>query len=334
MKVLTFGELLLRLSSPGYNKLFQKDYLETSFCGSEANVAVSLSNFGIFSSFLTKLPDNDIGYAAEKELNYFKVDTSKVIFGDGRMGILYLEKGASQRASKVIYDRRFSSLAEADKQDFNWDSLLQGFDWFHWSGITPALSQNAFDILLDALKTAKKLGITVSCDINYRHKLWNPKEAQSAMKKLLHYVDVCICNEEDAQLSLGIDYLDLSSKNERYELIAKSIEKDYGCSIVAFTLRESISASINGWSAMLYHSNKFFYSNKYEIQLVDRVGGGDSFAAGLIYALIKKMSEKEAVEFATAASCLNQTIEGDFNRVSADDVFLLIETNGNGRIQR
>ncbi len=338
MKVLTFGELLLRLSAPGYNKLFQKDSLECTFCGGEANVAVSLSNYGLDSTFVTKLPDNDVGYAAVRTLKSFGVDTSSICYGKGRMGLYYLEKGASQRPSKIIYDRESSAIALSNKYDFDWNELFDGVDWFHFTGINPALSKNMFEITLEACRVAKRKNITVSCDLNFRKKLWTSEKAQVAMKQLTKYVDVCIGNEEDAQFALGIDInsdvnsgkLDISE----YERIAKYIEKEYGCKYIAFSLRESISANLNGWSAFLYNNGKSYQSQHYNIQLVDRVGGGDSFAAGLIYGLITQMCNQDALEFAAATSCLKQTIEGDFNRCSVDDVLSLIKGCGNGRVQR
>ncbi len=338
MRVITFGELLLRLSAPGYNKLFQRNSLNCTFCGGEANVAVSLSNFGLESVFVTKLPDNDVGHAAERSLNEFKVDTSKIYYGKGRMGLYYLEKGASQRPSKIIYDRENSAISIANNKDFDWDLIFDGADWFHFTGIDPALSQTLFEITLEACKTAKAKGLTISCDLNYRKKLWSSENAQKAMKILLKYVDVCIGNEEDAQMALGIkienDVENANLNIDGYKTIAETIQKEYGCKYVAFTLRESYSASVNGWSAVLYHVKDVCLSKKYDIQLVDRVGGGDSFAAGLIYGLITKMTNQEAIEFAVAASCLKQTMEGDFNRCSVEDVLALANGSGNGRVQR
>ncbi|MBQ6349515.1 MAG: sugar kinase [Methanobrevibacter sp.] len=341
MKVITFGELLLRLASPGYTKLFQKDILEATFCGGEANVAVSLAVFGVDSAFVTKLPNSDVGHAASRSLDYFKVDTSKIIFGEGRMGLYYLEKGASQRPSKVIYDRAYSSIALAKKNEFDWDKILDGADWFHWTGINPALSDELAEICLIACKKATEKGITVSCDLNYRGKLWIPEKAQVIMKPLMRYVDVCICNEEDAEKVLGIkaDGTNVESSKldiDGYVRTAETIHKQYGCKYIATTLRKSYSASRNGWRAMLYNSEtkKNYLSTEYDIQLVDRVGGGDSFGAGLIYALGTGMECYDAIEFATAASCLKQTIEGDFNRTSVKDVEMLIKNGGNGRVQR
>lgn len=362
LKIVTFGELLLRLSAPGYNKLFQTDQLITSFCGAEANVAVSLSNFGLHASFVTALPDNDIGHAAIRSLRYFNVDVRHVVFGSsehGRMGLYYLEKGASQRPSKVIYDRAYSSFALSKRDDFDWDTIFDGAGWFHWTGITPALSGELASISLEACRAAKKAGLTVSCDLNYRAKLWTPEDAQFVMTRILPLVDVCICNEEDAEKVLGLKAAgtDINTgelDKTSYVDIAKQICSSYGCKYVATTLRRSYSASVNGWSAMLYDATKTdktgegtakgvveevaegtaYYSREYDIQLVDRVGGGDSFAAGLIYGISTGMKPQGTIEFATAASCLKQTIEGDFNRCSVADVKELLKSGGNGRVQR
>lgn len=341
MRVITFGELLLRLAAPGYTKLFQKDCMETTFCGGEANVAVSLSLFGEESVFVTKLPDSDVGYAAARSLDYFKVDTSMIQFGNGRMGLYYLEKGASQRPSKIIYDREYSSLALANRKEFDWDTIFEGADWFHWTGINPALSDEMAHICENACIVAKKKGIKVSCDLNYRGKLWTPQKAQSVMKPMMKYVDVCICNEEDADKVLGIkaegtDVEKGKLDEEGYISTAKKIHQLYGCSCIATTLRRSYSASRNGWRAMLYDTKaeKGVFSQEYDIQLVDRVGGGDSFSAGLIYALGQGMENKDVIEFATAASCLKQTIEGDFNRCTVSDVINLMQGNSNGRVAR
>lgn len=338
MRVLTFGELLIRLSSPGYEKLFQSDCVKVTFCGGEANVAVSLSNFGISSRFVTKLPDSDIGIAAKRTLDYFGVDTSCLMFGDGRMGLYYVEKGASQRPSKVIYDRKLSSFALANQSEFDWDKLFKDVDWFHWTGITPALSGNVHQALLSACKKAKERGLIVSCDLNYRRKLWSPEEAQKSMKELMPYVDVCIGNEEDAQLSLGINANDkniyFDNSKGKYKKIASVITEQFGCKYVAFSLRNSYSATRNGWSGVLCCNGKSYHSKEYDIEIVDRIGGGDSFAAALIFGLLNNYEEQKAIEFAVAASCLKQTIEGDFNRVSVDDVCFLMNGSGNGRIQR
>lgn len=341
MRVLSFGEILLRLASPGYTKLFQKDSLDATFCGGEANVAVSLSIFGLESQFLTKLPEGDVGTAAANSLRYFGVDTSKVIYGKGRMGLYFLEKGASQRPSKVIYDRAYSAVSLAERDDFDWDKILEGVDWFHWTGINPALSDNLAEICLDACKAAQAKGITVSCDLNYRGNLWSSEKAKKVMSKLMPYVDVCVANEEDADKVLGIKSTDTDVTTGRlnkagYKAVAAEICDTYGCKKVAVTLRESYSASRNGWSAMLYDadSREAFYSKAYDIQIVDRVGGGDSFTAGIIYSLITGKKDSDAVEFATAASCLKHTIEGDYNRTTVEDVEKLLKNGGSGRVQR
>lgn len=276
MKILSFGEILLRLTAPGYTKLFQKDRLDSSFCGSEANVAVSLSILGLKSVFVTKLPDNDVGRAAVNSMRYFGVDTSQIIFGEGRMGLYYLENGASQRPSKVIYDRTYSSFSLAMPKDFDWDRIFDGIDWFHWTGINPALSANLIDIIEIACEKAKEKGIIISCDLNYRGKLWSVQKAQLIMPKLMKYVDVCIANEEDFEKALGLGTGEFNSKNpsinnKSYIKIAETISRLYGCKYIATTLRKSYSASINGWSAVLYDSieGKPYFSRNYDIQLVD-----------------------------------------------------------------
>lgn len=340
MKVLSFGELLLRLASPGYTKLFQKESLDATFCGGEANVAVSLANYGVESQFLTAIPNNDVGHASLNSLRYFGVDISKCIIRDGRMGLYYLEKGASQRPSKVIYDRAYSSIALSKPEEYNWDTLFEGVDWFHWTGINPALSDNLITICEEACKKAKEKSITISCDLNYRKNLWSSEKAQEVMTKLVKYVDVCVANEEDANKVLGIKVPnnDVESGNLNivgYEAVAKEICNRFGCKKVAITLRESISASRNGWSGMIYDcKNGAAYSKHYDIDVVDRVGGGDSFTGALIYGLISDKSNKDVIDFAVAASCLKHSIEGDYNRVTVQDVENLVKNGGNGRVQR
>jgi 2-dehydro-3-deoxygluconokinase len=341
MRVLSFGEILLRLATPGYTRLFQKDSLDATFCGGEANVAVSLSVFGLESQFLTKIPANDVGLAAVNSLRYFGVDTSKVIYGHGRLGLYYLEKGASQRPSKVIYDRAYSAISQAREGDFDWKQIFKGVDWFHWTGINPALSEGLADICLEACRVAKSMGITVSCDLNYRGNLWSSEKAQNVMSKLMPFVDVCIANEEDAEKVLGIKSEDTDVETGElnksgYKMVAKEICRNYGCKYVGITLRESYSASRNGWSAMLYDAGKekSYFSREYDIQIIDRVGGGDSFTAGLIYSLITGKENQDIIEFAAAASCLKHTIEGDFNRSTVSDVEQLIQNGGSGRVIR
>jgi len=340
-KILSFGEILLRMASPGYTRLFQDNVLCTSFCGGEANVAVSLSIFGLDSAFLTKLPENDIGQAAINSMRYFGVDISKIVRGDGRIGLYYLEKGASQRASKVIYDRSYSAIAMAAKSDFDWNSIFEGVDWFHWTGINPALSDGMTEICMDACQIAKKKGITISCDLNYRKNLWSTEKAKAIMSQFMLYVDVCVANEEDADKVLGIKAFDNDVESGKlnksgYEYVAKEICDNYGCKYVAITLRESYSASNNGWGAMIYDANsgESYLSKEYNIHIIDRVGSGDSFTAGIIYALITGMTAADAVEFATAASCLKHSIEGDYNRVSVAEVMNLVNGSGNGRVMR
>lgn len=341
MKVLSFGEILLRLASPGYTKLFQKDSLDATFCGGEANVAVSLANFGIQSEFLTAVPDNDVGRASLNALRYFGVDTSKTFFKNGRMGLYYLEKGASKRPSKVIYDRAYSSIALAEPTDFDWEALFDGVTWFHWTGIDPALSDNMVQICEQACKKAREKGIIISCDLNFRKNLWSSEKAQEVMRNLVQYVDVCIANEEDADKVLGIkapkNNVESGKLNKNgYEYVAKEICERFGCKKVAITLRESINASRNGWSGMIYDAaaGTANYSTHYDIDIVDRVGGGDSFTGAMIYSLITGKNDKSAIEFAAAASCLKHSIEGDFNRVTVSDVENLIKNGGNGRVQR
>ena len=341
-KVITFGEIMLRLSPPNFKRFVQSDSYDVSFGGAEANVAVSLANYGIESSFVTKLPENEIGQAAIDNLRRFGVGTSHVVRGGKRIGIFYLESGASQRPSKVIYDRENSAISEATKIEFNWDEIFEDADWFHWTGITPALSKSAREILNDACMVAKSKGIKISCDLNFRNKLWSAKEAQEVMRPLMKYVDLCIANEEDAEMSLGLkpsdsNIEDAQLNEESYFQLAKNLKEEFNFEAVAITLRESYSASRNGWSALLLDNKdcKEVYRSKiYDIQIVDRVGGGDSFASGLIYGLLNKTNSKEALDFAVAASCLKHTIIGDFNLVTISEVEALVKGKGSGRVVR
>lgn len=341
MKVVTFGEILLRLAPQGYLRLFQNNVFEYSFCGAEANVAVSLANFGLESTFVTKIPDSDVGQAAINSLRYFGVNTSKIVRGGGRLGLYYLEKGASQRSSKVIYDRTCSSIAEAEINDFDWDIIFEGADWFHFTGINPALSQNLADICLEACKKAKQKGITISCDLNYRKKLWSTEQAGQIMSRLMFYVDVCIANEDDAENIFEIKAENTSVSTgeldyDGYKEVAKKLHDRFACKYVAITLRTSISANDNKWAGMIYtaEKNEYYFSKEYTIHIVDRVGGGDSFGAGIIYGLTQKLSYRECLEFAVAASCLKHSIEGDFNRVSVDEVKSLMSGDSFGRVKR
>ena len=338
-KVVTFGEIMVRLSPEGYNRLFQNDRLIASFGGGEANVAVSLANFGMRSVYVTKLPDNPVGQAAINALRAFGVDTAKIVRGGDRVGIYFMEKGASQRGSVCLYDRAHSAIQEASEKDFDWDAIFDGADWFHFTGITPALGPNLVKICLAACKKAKEKGLTVSCDLNYRSKLWTREEARRAMTELCRYVDLCVANEEDAKDVFGIEApkTDITGgklDKEGYRYVAKQLADTFGFSRVAITLRSSLSASDNGWAAMLYDGGEFYFSKEYRVHLVDRVGGGDSFGAGLIYALLAGKDPQTALEFAVAASCLKQSIEGDFNRVSVAEVEKLAGGDGSGRVQR
>lgn len=339
MKAITFGELMLRLAPEGYYRFVQADRLGATYGGGEANVAVSLANFGTDVGFVSKLPENEIGQAAVNSLRRFGVDTSGIARGGNRIGIYYLEKGASQRPSKVIYDRAGSSFAMSGKEDYDWDKLLDGVTWFHFTGITPALGDNLADVLLDVLPTMKKRGIMVSCDLNYRKKLWTRDKAREVMTKLMPYVDVCISNEEDAYDVFGIKAggTDVTKGNldkESYKSVAKQLADKFGFSYVAITLRTSISANDNKWAGMLYDGKEYNLSKEYLIHIVDRVGGGDSFGGGLIYALMHGYDSKSAIEFAVAASCLKHSVEGDYNMVTVSEVNALAGGDGSGRVQR
>ena len=341
MKVVTFGELMLRLAPEGYLRFVQSSKFEATFGGAEANVAVSLANYNQDVSFVSKLPNNEIGQMAINSLRQYGVNTSYVVRGGNRVGIYYCEKGASQRPSKVIYDRANSSIALASKEDFDWNEIFKDSDWFHFTGITPALSKEVAEITLEACKVAKKKGITISCDLNFRKKLWSNKEANETMSQLCEYIDICIANEEDAKDVFGIEAKDTDINSgklnkEGYVSVAEQLSQRFNFKYVAITLRESISANDNNWSAMLYNGKerKAYFSKKYAIHIVDRVGGGDSFGAGLIYALRNNYKEQDAIEFATAASCLKHSIEGDYNLVSLEEVKALANGDASGRVKR
>lgn len=338
-KVMTFGEIMLRLNPEGYLRFVQADKYEATFGGGEANVAVSLANYGMDASFVTKLPSHEIGQCAINELRRYGVDTSKIVRGGPRVGIYYAEKGASQRPSKVIYDRAASSIALAQPSDFNWDEIFEGADWFHFTGITPALGGNLPEICLEACKAAHERGITVSCDLNYRKKLWTREQARECMSKLVPYVDVCISNEEDAKDVFGIEAentdIDSGKLNHvGYISVARQLSERFGCKYVAITLRSSISANDNDWAGMLYTDGKAHFSKQYHMHIVDRVGGGDSFGGGLIYSLLSGYDPQKAIDFAVAASCLKHTIEHDFNLCSVAEVESLAGGNASGRVQR
>ena len=342
MKFLTFGEIMLRLKAPGHERFFQSPMLEATFGGGEANVAVSLANYGQDVSFLTVLPKNAIADECVKELRKFGVDTARIVRTDaGRMGIYYLEGGANQLPSKVVYDRAWSAIALAKPGDIDWDAAFAGVDWFHITGITPAISETAMALSLESVREAKKRGITVSCDLNYRKNLWKyGKKAEEVMGELTKHVDVAIANEEDVQKSLGIttDVVVESGSLDRakYRALGDKVLRTYPhMRMIAITLRESRSADSNGWAACLNDRTRFYESRRYEINdIVDRVGGGDSFAGGLLYGLTAYGDRQKALEFAVAASCLKHSILGDFNRVSISDVEKLMGGDGTGRVQR
>ena len=328
-KIVTMGEIMLRLSTPGQSRFVQTDTFDINYGGGEANVAVSCANYGHEAYFVSKLPAHEIGQAAVNALRRYGVHTDFIARGGSRVGIYYLETGASMRPSKVIYDRAGSAIAEARPEDFDFDAIMEGADWFHWSGITPAISDASAECLRQACIAAKKKGVTVSCDLNFRKKLWTSEKAQSVMKPLMQYVDVCIGNEEDAELCLGFkpdaDVEGGNTEAEGYKGIFKGMMDTFGFKYVVSTLRESLSATHNGWKAMIYNGKDFYVSKHYDINpIIDRVGGGDSFSGG----------QEEALEFAVAASALKHTIPGDFNMVSAEEVAALAGGSANGRVQR
>lgn len=329
----------MRLATPERLRFAQAKELELTYGGGEANVAVSLCNFGLNAAFVTKLPNNPFGEAAIGQLRGLGVDTSHIARGGERIGIYFLETGASQRASVVVYDRANSAISGVQEGEFDWDSIFEGASWFHFTGITPALGPNVAAVTKEALIAAKARGLTVSCDLNYRKKLWTPAEAKATMSDLMQWVDVAIGNEEDAEKVFGIsahgaDVTGGQVSGESYESVARELASTFDFKTVAITLRESFSANHNGWSAMLLHEGHIHQSRRYEIQIVDRVGGGDSFAGGLIYGLATGKSAQDALEFAVAASCLKHSVSGDFNLVSVAEVEALRKGDGSGRVQR
>lgn len=339
MKVVCFGEIMGRLNPEGYLRFTQATRFEISYAGGEANVAVSLSNYGMDASYVTRLPANDIARAAVRSLMSYGVDVSDIVYGGERIGLYFVEKGASQRASKVIYDRKNSSIATASRNDFNWEKIFKGAGWFHFTGITPALGDNVAEICEDACKAAVKAGLKISCDLNYRANLWKPEKARQVMEKLIRYVDVCIANEEDAEKVFGIkaEGSEVGKgrlSGEGYRKVAEAIINRYGVKNVAITLRGSISANDNNWAGMFCDGKECYFSKNYMIHIVDRVGGGDSFGGGLIYALCEGYDPQTAIEFAVAASCLKQTIEHDFNEVTVEEVRKLMGGDASGRVQR
>lgn len=337
MRIITFGELMLRLTPPQNLRIIQTKNFNSSFAGSEANVAVSLANLGINSCFVTSLPSNNLGNTALSHLRFYGVETTYILQKPGRLGIYLVEDGFSQRPSTVLYDRENSVFSKSTKLDFDWDKIFDSSDWFHFSGITPALSVELPDICEEALIKAKKLGLTVSCDLNYRNKLWNKEEASRVLNRYMKYIDVLIGNEEDAKIIFGFDYSTKDSQNiqiDHYESIIRNINEKHGIKKIYFTLRESINATRNKWSSIGFDSGKIFVSRKYDIDILDRLGAGDSFSAGIIYSEINKFSMQQTVDFATAASCLKHTIHEDFNIVTLDEVKSLMDGTGSGRIKR
>jgi hypothetical protein len=338
-KIVTLGEIMLRLSPEGNDRFVQAGHFRVIPGGGEANVAVSVANYGHDAYFVSKLPKHEIGQVAVNALRRYGVNTRYIARGGDRVGLYYAETGAAMRPSKVIYDRAHSAMAEADVSDFDFDAIMEGADWFHWSGITPAISDKAAGITKLACEAAKRHGATVSVDLNYRKKLWTSEKAISVMRSLMQYVDVCIGNEEDAQMCLGFkpdaDVEGGKTDAAGYYNIFKGMMKEFGFKYVVSTLRESFSASRNGWKALIYDGNDFYESKRYDIEpIIDRVGGGDSFSGGLIHGLLTKKTQGEALEFAVAASALKHTIPGDFNQVSVEEVESLAGGNTNGRVQR
>ncbi len=338
-KVVTLGEIMLRLSSPLSSRFVQSKEFDVNYGGGEANVTVSLANYGLDTYFVSKLPTHEIGQSAVNALRQYGVHTDYIARGGDRVGIYFLETGASMRPSKVIYDRAGSSIATATASDFNFDEIFKDADWFHFSGITPALSDSAAELTKQALIAAKKYNVTVSVDLNFRKKLWTPEKAQSIMRPLMQYVDVCIGNEEDADKVLGFKpkNTDVTKGNleiDNYKAIFEEMKAEFGFKYVVSSLRVSHSASDNGWSGIICDETDFYQSKSYEIRIVDRVGAGDSFASGVIYGLISGMSTKDTIEFGAAASALKHTIPGDFNLVSLDEVMTLVNGDASGRVQR
>jgi 2-dehydro-3-deoxygluconokinase len=338
-KVVTLGEIMLRLSTPGFERFVQSDSFDVTYGGGEANVAAAVTNYGLNGVFVSKVPDNAIGQSAINHLRRYGVDTQYVARGGKRLGIYFLETGASARASQVIYDRADAAIAEVDASEFNWDAIFEGADWFHTTGITPALSDRAAELTLAALKAAKAKGITTSIDLNYRKKLWSKEKAQKVMTELCQYVDVCIGNEEDAETTLGFksagtDITKGELNLDGYKDVFQQMKAKFNFKYIASTLRESHSASDNGWSALVYDGNEFYHSKQYEVRIVDRVGSGDSFASGFIYGLVTGLPMGEAAEFGVAASALKHTIPGDLNHATLSEVSTLMKGDASGRVQR
>lgn len=338
-RIVCFGEIMLRLNPEGNKRFLQADKFESSYAGSEASVAVSLSNLGLNAAFVSKIPNNEIGQASINVLRKFGVDTTNIVRGGERLGIYFVEKGSSQRPSKVIYDRKYSAISMAEETDFEWDRIFRNANWFHFSGITPALGDNIAKICIQACKAAKLRNIIISCDLNYRNKLWTSEKACKVMTQLMEYVDICIGNEEDAEKVFGIKADNVSTdfqsiSVEGYKAVAKNIADRFKIRNVVLSLRESISASRNLWSGLLYDGENYYISKKYDINIVDRLGAGDSFCAGLIYSLIQGFNHQKSIDFAAAASCLKHTIEFDFNLSDVSEIENLLGGDSSGRVLR
>jgi 2-dehydro-3-deoxygluconokinase len=338
-KVVTLGEIMLRLSTPGFERFVQSDSFDVTYGGGEANVAAAICNYGLNGTFVTKVPDNAIGQAAINHLRRYGVDTQFIVRGGKRLGIYFLETGAAMRASQVIYDRAGASIADVDISEFDFDKILDGADWFHTTGITPALSDKCAALTEAALKAAKAKGITTSIDLNYRKKLWSKEKAREVMTRLCQYVDVCIGNEEDADTTLGFKSAGTDIKKgelslDGYKDVFRQMKDKFGFKYIASTLRESHSASDNGWSALVYDGNEFYHTRQYEVRIVDRVGSGDSFASGFIYGLVSGMAMKDAAEFGVGASAIKHTIPGDLNHATVKEVMDLVQGDASGRVQR
>lgn len=337
-KVITFGEIMMRLTPPANERFIQADKFNVIYGGGEANVAVSCANYGLDTYFVTRLPENPMGQAALNEVRKYGVNTDYIARGGKRLGKYFCESGASQRSSNVIYDRAYSAIAEASHKDFNWDEIFSDADWYHVTGITPALSENMSEITIESVKKAQENGVTVSCDLNFRSKLWSREEAEKVMSKVMEYVDVCIANEEDAEMTFGIKSgSDIEAGNiniEGYRDVAQQLIEKFDLELVGSHLRVSHNASLNDWVVVLYDGDNFVKSQQYQIHIVDRVGGGDSFAGALIYAQLTGKNLQETVEFGAAASALKQSIPGDFNHMTLDEVEATAEGPASGRVKR
>jgi len=338
-RVITFGEIMMRLNPEGYLRIVQAEKFETSYAGGEANVAVSLANYGMDAAFVSKVPEHEVGQSAVNALRRYGVDTSLMLRGGKRLVLYYVEKGASQRGSKVIYDREYSAVALSRAEEYDWNKIFEGADWFHWTGITPALGGELPQICLQACQAAKARGVKISCDLNYRKKLWSTEQAGKVMAELMPYVDLCIANEEDAKDVFGIEAenTDINAgklDHAGYISVARQLSEQFGFEQVAITLRGSLSANDNDWAAMLYSGGQAYFSPTYRVHIVDRVGGGDSFGGALIYTQLMGKDPQESINFAVAASCLKHSIEHDFNLVSVQEVEALAKGNASGRVQR